>query len=498
MAAERSSGAPPLSPDPIDVLVVGAGPSGLALALQAHVHGARVRVVERLRAIFRSSRAMILHPRTMENLRPLGVTDALLSKAAKSPQIRVRLGSRELAVRLDTLGLADARFLQPLLVRQSDLEAVLDEALAEQGLIVERGVEVEDFAQQRGVVTARLSGGSSVAAVMSRYLAGCDGANSTVRELSGTGWSGGSYRSWPMSSCAVRHCLADSGRPRRVWTAGTSCRIAAFAGRLWMASKHCPHGLVLADPASASTRRSVPNWSDLSSRRCGSRTFAGRGQGMNTGIQDALNLGWQLAFASRVEAATAEDVLASYEQERRPVARGILRLTRVLFWAEAGTGPLPRLLRGGLMPLAAMAAPWVLNHGLGKAAVYVLGQFWVRYRRSPLSADLQPRVHKLRAADRLPDYELDHNGPRVRLHDLTVRAGLHVLLARDADAKALDSTSASPWLHVQRLGSWPGTGVAIVRPDGYLGFLATSVVANQIEAWLARVGVFGPTVLGAI
>ena len=148
MAAERSSGAPPLSPDPIDVLVVGAGPSGLALALQAHVHGARVRVVERLRAIFRSSRAMILHPRTMENLRPLGVTDALLSKAAKSPQIRVRLGSRELAVRLDTLGLADARFLQPLLVRQSDLEAVLDEALAEQGLIVERGVEVEDFAQQ--------------------------------------------------------------------------------------------------------------------------------------------------------------------------------------------------------------------------------------------------------------------------------------------------------------------------------------------------------------
>ena len=219
---------------------------------------------------------------------------------------------------------------------------------------------------------------------------------------------------------------------------------------------------------------------------------------MNTGIQDALNLGWQLAFASRVEAATAEDVLASYEQERRPVARRILRLTRMLFWAEAGTGPLPRLLRGGLMPLAAMAAPWVLNHGLGKAAVYVLGQFWVRYRRSPLSADLQPRVHKLRAADRLPDYELDHNGPRVRLHDLTVRAGLHVLLARDADAKALDSTSASPWLHVQRLGSWPGTGVAIVRPDGYLGFLATSVVANQIEAWLARVGVFGPTVLGAI
>jgi 2-polyprenyl-6-methoxyphenol hydroxylase-like FAD-dependent oxidoreductase len=157
---------------------------------------------------------------------------------------------------------------------------------------------------------------------------------------------------------------------------------------------------------------------------------------MNTGIQDALNLGWKLAFASRVGAAATEDLLASYEQERRPVARRILSLTRMLFWAEAGTGPVPRLLRGRLMPLAAMAAPWVLNHGLGKAAVYVLGQFWVRYRRSPLSADLQPRFHKLRAGDRLPDCELDHNGRRVRLHDFTARAGLHVLLARDADAKS--------------------------------------------------------------
>ena len=534
MAAKRSSGAGPLSSDPIDVLVVGGGPSGLALALQAHLHGARVRVVERRRAIFRSSRAMILHPRTMENLRPLGVTDALLSKAAKSPQIRVHLGSRELAVRLDTLGLADTRFPQPLLVRQSDLEAVLDEALAEQGVIVERGVEVEDFAQQPGGVTARLSGGSSVAAVRSRYLAGCDGANSTVRELSGIGWSGGSYRSevvladvelrgpvlpgivhvlnaasgliflfplgehgtWrmlatrkaaptaavlgafgpPVRPAELQHLLGDSG-----WPVG----IAHIA---WSSQVRLPHRL--AD-------RFRTGRIFLVGDAAHAHSPAG-GQGMNTGIQDALNLGWKLAFASRVGAAATEDLLASYEQERRPVARRILSLTRMLFWAEAGTGPLPRLLRGRLMPLAAMAAPWVLNHGLGKAAVYVLGQFWVRYRRSPLSADLQPRFHKLRAGDRLPDYELDHNGRRVRLHDFTARAGLHVLLARDADAKALDSTPTSPWLHVHRLGSRPGTGIAIVRPDGYLGFLATSVEANQIEAWLARVGVIGPTVLGAI
>ena len=70
---------------PADILVVGAGPTGLALALQAHDHGARVRVVERRPEAFRPSRAMIVHPRTLEVLRPLGVTDALLARADTSP-----------------------------------------------------------------------------------------------------------------------------------------------------------------------------------------------------------------------------------------------------------------------------------------------------------------------------------------------------------------------------------------------------------------------------
>lgn len=134
----------------------------------------------------------------------------------------------------------------------------------------------------------------------------------------------------------------------------------------------------------------------------------------------------------------------------------------------------------------------MLNHELGKAAVYVLGQFWVRYRRIPLSTNLQPRAHKLQAGDRLPDYQLDHNGRRIRLHNLTARAGLHVPLARDADTKALDSTTAMPLAPCT-----PARQVARHRRSDrstrrLRRFLATSVEANQIEAWLARVGVFRP------
>ena len=81
----------PAATDPVDLLVAGAGPAGLALALQAAVHGARVRVVERRPDAFRPSRAMILHPRTLEVLRPLGVTDELLDRAAASRTVQVHL-----------------------------------------------------------------------------------------------------------------------------------------------------------------------------------------------------------------------------------------------------------------------------------------------------------------------------------------------------------------------------------------------------------------------
>src|SRR5690349_13282336 len=108
-----------------DVLVVGAGPTGLALALQAHDHGARVRVVDQRSGPGRPSRAMIVHPRTMEVLRPLGVTDALLTVGDRRPTVRLHLGHHVIAAGLTDLELPDTAFPHLLLIRQSDVEAVL-------------------------------------------------------------------------------------------------------------------------------------------------------------------------------------------------------------------------------------------------------------------------------------------------------------------------------------------------------------------------------------
>ena len=99
-----------LSPRP-DVLVVGAGPAGLTTALQAHANGASVRVVERRPEAFRPSRAMIMHPRTMESLRPLGVTDGLLERGDISPKAELHLGRRTVSAELAELDMPETAFM---------------------------------------------------------------------------------------------------------------------------------------------------------------------------------------------------------------------------------------------------------------------------------------------------------------------------------------------------------------------------------------------------
>src|SRR5690242_18182185 len=125
-----------------DILIAGAGPAGLTLALQARAHGAAVRIIDRRPEAFRPSRALIVHSRTLEVLRPLGVTQALLAKADIAPSVDLHLGRRVVRVSLGGLALVDTTFPHLSLIRQMDMETVLAQALADRGVEVERGAEL--------------------------------------------------------------------------------------------------------------------------------------------------------------------------------------------------------------------------------------------------------------------------------------------------------------------------------------------------------------------
>ncbi len=506
-----------------DVLVVGAGPAGLATALHAHAHGARVRVVERRTAPFRPSRAMIVHPRTLETLRPLGVTDALLDRADTAPAVELHLGRRTVPARLAELDMPDTAFPHLTMVRQADVEQVLLEALAARGVAVEWGSEVVDVDSRRDTTRCTLRGPGGIAEARARFVAGCDGPASTVRSRTGIGWRGGAYR----EEIVLADLEADGLAPGRLHVVaareGLVFLFALGEQGTWRLLATRPRGA--AGQPYGQTGASLPEsvvrgivegaglgavvtgveWSSavpLQHRvadafRAGSCFLAGdaahahspaAAQGMNTGLVDAANLGWKLAFAAAHPDEDLTPLLDSYETERRPVARQVLALTHAVFFAEASTNPLPALLRGTLVPLAAPVLPHLLGRRrLLGLVVRLLSQGWVRYRHSAISVAGTPALRTWpQPGDRLPDLPVRYDGRRVRLHDLTAAPGIHLLLERDA--APLDRRLLGGHVTQHVLADRPGQGVVAVRPDGHVGFTCGAGDAGQLGAWLDLLG----------
>jgi hypothetical protein len=173
------------------------------------------------------------------------------------------------------------------------------------------------------------------------------------------------------------------------------------------------------------------------------------------------------------------------------VARQVLAMTNLAFWAEAATGPVPSAFRARLAPLAAPLVPALARRPrLVGAGLRLVSQLGVGYRGSALSVEGTPRRRGgPRPGDRLPDRLVCADGRCVRLHELLARPGVHILLDRDAGWAG--DLALGRFVHVHRLTSVPGRGLVAVRPDGYVGFRGGTTEVHQLAAWLTRVGATG-------
>lgn len=519
VAPGRQMAGKAVTPERPDVLVVGAGPTGLSLALAACDHGARVRVVERREHTWRPSRALIVHPRTLEVLRPFGVCDELAASGAPAPSVRLHLGAAEIALRLGGFALEDTAFAHLLFVPQARVEAVLCRALSQRGVEIEYATEADavEATATGALVHLERAGGRELAAC--RFVAGCDGATSTVRRCAGIGWPGGPYREEVVladleldagPTPGVAHAVATPGGVVFLFALGERATWRLLATRSATASGDAPGQPAGTVPAAdleailsgaglgagvahVAWSARVPLEHRLATRyREGPLFLAGDaahlhspagGQGMNTGIQDAVNLAWKLAFARRAEHRVGEVLLDSYGAERRPVARRVLAMTHAIFWAEAHPGGLPRLAREVLAPLLAPGLPWVLGRRhLVAAGVRLLSQLDVAYRHSALSVGESGAPPPGRSpGERLADASVEVGGKRRRLHEVLAHPGVHVLIERDAPETLLDAPAAL--VRVLRVTSWPGRGALVVRPDGYVGYRSALADAAAIARW---------------
>ncbi len=355
-------------PTKADVVIVGAGPTGLALAATLAKSGVDFVLLDKLSEGANTSRAAVVHARTLEVLETLDVTDRLRAEGLVVPKFTVRDRDRALlTIRFDRL---PTRYPYTLMIPQDRTEAILLGRLSELGGQVHRPYTLTDLRQDGtgAVVTVKADGNGPPQTIQARYVIGADGMHSTVRERAGIGFVGGSYEeafvladvrmTWALGRDEVMLYFSPEGVMVVAPLPGGHYRIVATVDE-------APENPSPADvqrlldtrgPTSQAARVVELSWSSrfrvhhriADAFRAGRVLLAGDaahvhspagGQGMNTGIQDGVALGQ--ALAAVVAGRAAESALDEYERTRRPVAQRVVsladRLTRMATVKGRGT-----------------------------------------------------------------------------------------------------------------------------------------------------------------
>lgn len=393
-----------------EVLIVGAGPVGLSLALECARHGVLFRIVDRSPHASQTSKALAVWSAAQEAFSAMGVAGRMLEEGLRPGGIRLCSRHKTL-LRIPVSAFEDSPFPAPLLLPQSSTERILTEQLAEVGHQVERPCELVGFEQDATGATGRilLSDGTEKT-IRCEVIVGCDGAHSTVRHLSGAKFLGKALPQCFILCDAEVHGL--SGIPNDLMIFSSSKGLMPMfpiRDKVWRIISIREDGFGTAPPTLEEMQEHLsergpsgltlhnPHW--LSSFRISERRVdrfrKGRvllagdaahihspagGQGMNTGIQDAFNLGWKLGCIFR-GGCKWEPLLESYHMERSEVAARVI----------AETSALTRFVltaRGAFAPLRNLGAS-LLGHS-GRAVRSVARAFSgtsVRYIPNPLLAD---------------------------------------------------------------------------------------------------------------
>ncbi|MEA3177581.1 MAG: hypothetical protein QOI59_1104 [Gammaproteobacteria bacterium] len=489
-----------------DVLICGAGAAGLTLAVELARRGVSFRLIDQLPEPFRGSRGKGIQPRTLEVFEDLGVIDRLLASGGPYPPQREYRedGSFQDAQDFEVSDPTPGEpYRMPLLIPQFLTEAVLRERLTELGHRPEFACELIGLEQDEEGVTATVQSAGGKETIGVRYLVGADGGRSFVRRALAI--------EFPGKTLGVRAVVADvvaTGVSRDAWhrfnEGSMEKQIAlcplAGTGMFQLQGPVPLEGQIDLTAAGLTAlfqqrtgrsdiRIQSVSWASafnmnarLADRYRDGRVFlAGDaahthpptgGQGLNTSVQDAYNLGWKLAAVLK---GAPQALLDSYEQERRPIAAHMLGLaTRLLEAAKAGS------MRRGREVL----------------------QLDLCYPDSPLALEKPERQGGILAGDRAPDAPIRRpSGFPTRLFDLF--KGVHWTLL-GYEVERLSAINPRSGVHIHAVGPHgdivddgghvregyglqPGDRV-LVRPDGYVGAIVNSQQTSALETYLDSVG----------
>ncbi|RCH65535.1 FAD-binding monooxygenase [Streptomyces sp. SDr-06] len=499
---------------PIDVLIIGAGPSGSALAIDLVRRGLDVRIVDRSPHAFDGSRAKGIQPRSLEVLEDLGALDDVLAGGDLYPKLGLHAGPIGVPWKMYPRREAtpDVPYPNTWLIPQFRTDRALHTRLGELGSEVEFGKELTELTQDQDTVTAKVVGADGAEEIVARYAVGADGGSSAVRKQLGIGFAG-------TTDDADRMLIVDasvSGLARNRWHMwpGLGGKLIAacplpdsdmFQWMIRLTPDETPPqeiGAVLDRIHSHTRNRHIQlheiHWTSVFRPNIRLAQHYGRGrvflvgdaahvhtpagaQGLNTGMQDGYNLGWKLG---QVLAGADPALLATYEAERQPIAAGVLGLS-----TEKWDG-------------IAKLDPSSMKRGKDEQ------QLSLTYYGGPLApapAD-SGDTSTLHVGDRAPDAQLlGADGAETRLFDL-FRGPHFTAIAHGPgaarDLQLLDWPTKGAQLKRLTVGSAAGddrafsdpkntlrsayglTGdtLLLIRPDGYIGHIATRDFRTTTQA----------------
>ena len=483
------------------VLVVGAGPVGLLLACELARREVAIRVVDKLPRPTSESRAIVVHARSLEMLERVGVAHEVISTGIKMTGAELHTEERTAArIALDTV---DSPFPFSVALAQTETERILTARLRALGVEIERGVELTGFDQDDHAVRARLRHSDGRHEQLDcAFVTGSDGSHSTVRSAVGTKLEG-TFKgerflladveaSYDLDRGTIHSFFTSAEGPLFVFPMrGERLRVIAQ-----LTGESAPAGEpTLAEAQEIVDRRAggisltEAHWltvfeihhAQVPQYRHGRAFLAGDaahvhspagGQGMNTGMQDAFNLGWKLALA--VKAAAAPGLLDSYHSERHPVAARVIEQTTRMTAVGTLSHKSQRVLRNHLIHFAAGLAP------LRRKLADQTEETEISYRDSPIVAQGRQGHGGPRPGDAAPDVPGLAGGRS--LHELLAEDSGHTLLeigapSSEPAAQSLRRVTVTPdidpeGLVARRYGVDQAGRHFVIRPDGYIGLSA--------------------------
>jgi 2-polyprenyl-6-methoxyphenol hydroxylase-like FAD-dependent oxidoreductase len=526
----------------VEVLIAGAGPVGLALALELQRFGIRFRIVEKKAERSTTSKALGLQPRLSEVFAILGVVGEFFERGFDGVRA---LNLRSRAKKLLTIemqfppNLAGREACQPrlIMIPQSVTEEILETTLAERGHAVERRWELIGFSQERDSVSAviRHEDGAEET-IRAKFLVSCEGAHSVVRKQAGLTFAGATF--------PLRTLLADvtidwdlpDNEVHAWFHRDGSFAALPFGNQKWRLIAECSENLDDAAPeltleqmqelmiertGKKNARVRDPLW--LSDFRINARMVdrfrEGRvfvagdaahihspagGQGIATGIQDAANLAWKLAAFLREGAP--DSLLDTYDEERKPIAREVLQRTSAVTSVIFALNPIAGFVRERLL------VPILRRRFVQRRMFAKLSQLEMNYRGRSLSVHsdgMFSRV-RVRAGDRAPDVVFEKTGEKLSLFRLLGSSGMIALLGPGENSQkiagVLMALGVRPFLvspngsemppaerledlhgDFARLYGAQGPFLYLVRPDGHVGFFQRRADPRGLASYLKKI-----------